>query len=305
MAVTTSIWKDTSYAVSYSASPFTYRIDLKTGNTASDVTTIFNGKSWVRPGESNLYININKIAQDYLWSDLPDLRNITASTTFYNYEAFRTFYLKNASGTTLQTYNFLLDWSYEETYVPYETIYLSDPINGHGTPGMLFMRSLIPATADDVSTTISPTPFTYKPGSSYDTTHCGDFAIYYLSTKGGWCSFLFEGSATQTDKYKRYDISVPFNNTTLEFQKKTYHNEITTTYQLKTGKLSDDEAANLAKNLIGTNKAYLHNLKTGEIMPVLSTDGTAVYKTYKNQGRKIVSYVVNVECSQTRHNVSR
>lgn len=304
MAVNTSIWKDTSYAVSYSASPFTYRIDMKTGSTSSDTVTIFNGKSWVRPGEQYLYININKIAQDYLYSDLPDLRNITTSTTVQNPEAFRTFYLKNASGTTLETYNFLLDWSYEETYDPTDTVYLTDAINGHGAPGMLFMQSVLPYSNRVVNTTISPTPFSYKPGSSYDTTHCGDFAIYYLSTKGGWCSFLFEGTATQTDKYKRYDISVPFNNTTLEFQKKTYHNEITTTYQLKTGKLKDDEAANLAKNLIGTNKAYLHNLKTGEIMPVLSTDGTAVYKTYKNQGRKIVSYVVNVECSQTKHNVN-
>ena len=304
MAVNTSIWKDTSYAVNYSASPFTYRIDMKTGSTASDVTTIFNGKSWVRPGETYLYININKIAQDYLNSDLPDLRDVTASTTVQNVEAFRTFYLKNASGTTLETYNFLLDWSYEDTYNPSDTVYLSEPINGHGTNGMLFMRSVLPYANRIVTTTISPSPFSYSPGSSYDTTHCGDFAIYYLSTKGGWCSFLFEGTATQTDKYKRYDISVPFNNTTLEFQKKTYHNEITTTYQLKTGKLSDSEAANLAKNLIGTNKAYLHNLKTGEIMPVLSVDGSAVYKTYKNQGRKIVTYTVNVECSQTKHNVN-
>ena len=252
----------------------------------------------MRPGEQYLYININKIAQDYLYSDLPDLRNVTANTSTINTGAYRTFYLKNASGTTLETYNFLLDWSYENTPLT-GTVTLTEPINGHGTNGMLFMNSTWSNSNQYVTTSIR-----VSPGSSYDTTHCGDFALYYLSTKGGWCSFLFEGSATQTDKYKRYDISVPFNNTTLEFQKKTYHNEITTTYQLKTGKLKDDEAANLAKNLIGTNKAYLHNLKTGEIMPVLSTDGTAVYKTYKNQGRKIVSYVVNVECSQTKHNVN-
>lgn len=299
MAVTTSIWKDTEYPVSYTASPFTYRIDLKTGSTSSAVETVFSGKAWVRPGDENLYININKVAQDYLSSDLPDLRNIHTDTSYINAEAYRTFYLRDANGNTLQTYNFLLDWSYENTPLT-GTTHLSQPINGHGVNGMFFLD-----TTWSISTQSAVTSVHLSAGEGYDTTHCGDFAIYYLSTKGGWCSFLFEGTATKTDKYNKYNISLPFNNQTLEWQKKTYHAEITTSYQLNTGWLTDDQAANLAKNLIGTNKAYLHNLRTDEIMPVLSTEGSAVYKTYKNQGRKLVSYVVNVECSQTKHNVSR
>ncbi len=66
--------------------------------------------------------------------------------------------------------------------------------------------------------------------------------------------------------------------------------------------LNDEQSKNLAKNLIGTNKAYLHNLTTSKILPILSTDGSAVYKTYRNQGRKFVTYSINVECSQTYHN---
>lgn len=296
MAITTSIWKDTEYLVNSSASPFAYHIDLKTGSTSSDVVTVFNGKAWIRPADEYLHININKIAQDYLESNLPDLRTVTGTTSYNDSLAFRTFYLKNSGGTTLETFNFLNDWSYENTPLTGTTV-LTNPINGHGCNGMIYLRTTFSSSSPNVVTSCS-----LAPGSSYSNTSCGQYAIYYLQRNGGWASFLIEGNVIKKDSYKRYQISSPFNNTTLEFEKKTYHNEINTAYELRTGWLSDSEAANLAENLIGTNKAYLHNLVTGEIMPVLSTDGSAVYKTWRNQGRKLVSYSINVECSQTKHN---
>lgn len=304
MAVNTSIWKDTYYAISSANSPYVYSIELKTGNqitvngsTTDEVITVFNGKSWVRPGEANINININRIAQDYLSSDLPDLRNISTTTTYIDKLAYRQFYLKSSGGTTVQTYNFLNDWSYENTDLS-GNVNLSNPINGHGTTNMLFLSSEFVNSSQNVVTTIA-----VSPSSGYDNTYCGEYALYYLTRKGGWCSFLFEGNCTKTDSYTRYNISQPYNNTTLEFQKKTYHNEIVTSYKIYTGWLRDSESLNFAENLIGTNKAYLHNLATGEIMPVLSIDSTATYKTWRNQGRKApVNYVVTLECSQTKHN---
>ena len=290
------IWKDTYYNVSYENSPYEYYIDLDMGSAEDE--TVFHGKSWVRPGDQYIYINVNKICQDYLTSDLPDLTQITANTTYVNAEAYRTFYLKNASGTTVQTYNFLLDWSYKDKNLS-SSFTMSQPINGHGCNGMFFLTTSFNSSSQRVQTAIN-----LSPGSSYDNTHCGDYAIYYLARNGSWCSYLVEGNVTKSEKYNKYNISVPFNNTKPEFQKKTYHNEITTQYEMYTGWMSDDEAANLAENLLGTNKAYLHNLKTGEIEPVLSTVGTATYKTWKNQGRKRVSYTITIECSQTKHNVS-
>lgn len=292
MAVNAPIWKDTTYPVGYANSPFTYGISLVTD---SGTEQIFTGKAWVRPGESYIHVNINKICQDYLTSSLPDLRYITSNTSYIDALAYRTFYLTNSGGTVLETFNFINDWSYESTAVT--STRLTSPINGHGAPGMFYLNTTCSTSSQNVITSIR---LDYNTG--YDNTHCGEYAIYYLQRNGGWASFLIEGNVTKKDAYKRYQISTPFDNTTLEFEKRTYHNEITTSYELKTGLLNDEQSKNLAKNLIGTNKAYLHNLTTGEILPILSTDGSAVYKTYRNQGRKFVTYSINVECSQTYHN---
>jgi len=295
MAVT-PIWKDTEHTVSSGNSPYEYYIEIDGGN-AEDIT-VFHGKAWVRPGEPQIHINVNKIAQDYLTSELPDLRNIQSNTTVQNANALRKFHVKSSGGTVVGTYDFILDWSYDPSKTYTATRTMSAPINGHGCNGMYFLT-----TTYNYSTQMVTTAISFSPGWNYDNTHCGDYAIYYLSRSGGWCSFLIEGNVTKSDTYNKYNISVPFNNTTLEFQKRTYHNEITTKYEMYTGWLTDEQSANLAENLLGTNKAYLHNLNTGEIMPVLSTVGTAVYKTFRNQGYKRVSYILTVECSQTKHNM--
>ena len=303
MAVTAPIWMNTTYPVSSANSPYEYSIALKTGKqitinnvTTDEVITVFGGKAWVRPGEPYLNINVSKIAQDYLNSDLPDLRNITSSTTYTHNNAFRQFYLVNSAGTTAQTYNFLLDWSYENTAVTTNSV-LSCPVNGHGCSGMLFMNTVF-NSEQKVVTTIS-----ISPGSGYDGTHCGDYAIYYLNRYGGWDSFLIEGNVVKSDNYTKYNISKPYSVPSLDFQKSTYHNDIVEKYVLYTGFMSDSEAAILSKNLFSTNKAYLHNLVTDEILPIVITDTQATYKTFRNQGKKRVNYAINVEASQTKHNI--
>ena len=300
MAVNAPIWKDTNFVTSSANSPYEYSINLKTGNqitingvTQDEIITVFHGKAWVRPGDGYLYINVNTIAQNYLYSDIPDLRNINSTTTYENKYAYRQFYLVNSAGTTVQTYNFLLDWSYVNTGVTSGTRSL--PINGHGTPGMLFLSTVF-NSSQKVVTTIS-----ISGGSSYDETHCGNYAIYYLNRFGGWDSFLIEGSVIKTDKYQRHQAGLSYDNTTLGWHKRTYNNEITETYKINTGWLTDTESEVLAKHLLSTNQAYLHNIATGDIMPILNTDGFATYKTYKGNDRQRVDYQINVECSQVKH----
>jgi len=304
MAVNAPIWKDTFKAIPSGSSPYEYSINLKTGrqvtsvingvtSTTDEIITVFSGKAWVRPGEPDILININKVAQNYLYSDLPDLRTIVSSTTYENKYAYRQFYLVHG-GNTVETYNFLMDWSYVNTGVTANTS-MSMPINGHGAPNMIFLSTLF-NSEQKVVTTLS-----ISGGSSYDTTHCGSYAVYYLNRYGGWDSFLIEGQVVKTDKYKRYQMKQSYDNTTLTPAKKTYNNEITETYKLVTGWLSDSESDILAEHLLSTNNAYLHNLVTGDILPINVTDASAQYKTYKNQGRKKVNYTINVEGSQTKN----
>lgn len=135
---------------------------------------------------------------------------------------------------------------------------------------------------------------------SYDCRYCGDYAVYYTNKYGGWCAFLFEGICKRIDNLKDYKYNRATSNQTINFENNRYLVEVSPTYQLRTGWLSDEEAARLASDLLPTTKMYLHNLITDEIKPAIITDTSAEYKTFKNNNRKFVQYTVSVQESQTK-----
>lgn len=135
---------------------------------------------------------------------------------------------------------------------------------------------------------------------TYDCNFCGDFAVYYVGKKGGWNAFLFEGICKQTDNLTEHKYNRSVNNQTINFENNRYMVEVMPTYELRTGWLSDEEAARLASDLIPTTKLYLHNLITDELKPAIITNTTAEYKTFRNNNRKFVQYTITVQESQTR-----
>lgn len=148
--------------------------------------------------------------------------------------------------------------------------------------------------------TLSDDGFVIESGHNY----CGDWALYYSNRSGGWDSFLIEGNVKKIDNFEKYYINRSYNNTTMEWGKKVYHNEITTNYELHTGWLNDRQSEILAFNLLSSNQVYLHDLVNNKIIPVVITDDTAEYKTFKNNGRKMVNYTINVEASQIQQNIN-
>lgn len=138
-------------------------------------------------------------------------------------------------------------------------------------------------------------------GVTYDCNYCGEFGIYYVGRNGGWNAFLFEGPCKQIDKLTDHKYNRAVNNTTINFENNKYRVDITPTYELTTGLLSDEESELFAKDVISTPKLYLHNLKTNEIIPAVVVDSQAEYKTFRNQGRKFVQYTLTVEESQTKY----
>ena len=284
--MTKSIYFDTFYTVSASNSPFTYSIDL-------DGTTIFNGKAWNAPEESTIKIGINKIAQDYLSIEFPPLVN---NTIVSHPNAYRTFTIKSG-GSTLETYNFLLDWSGKQRTFSGDV--LSDPVNGRGVSGMYYFRTVF---NNGVSTTVTKTAAT---AGYTEIENCGaNYALYYLNRGGGFDSYLIEGKVVKKNSFNRLSITKNYDNNTLAFGKKTYNNQITTEYEINTGWLSDSESEKLAFNLFSSNQVFIHNLTTGEVEPMVITDTTVDYKTYKNNGRKMISHTINLSSSQTEQNIS-
>lgn len=283
------IWQDIYYTVSATTATtftaFDYAVQVVGGNT------IYTGRAYTKPGTNSVSINISKICQDYIKDSFRDVdfRTLTGSTYFHP-ESYMEFNLINATnGTVLGTYGFVYDWSYEAWDGNNRT--LSNPINGHNMTGMYSFNSSFSGAVSGITTQI---------GNVATGNSCGEIALYYKNRKGGWDSFLIEGTWTKKDTYTKYTYNRSYNNNTLEFENGTYHSQIVTSYQLNTGWLNDQQSENLAFNLLSSNEVYLHNLCEDKVYPIVITDNSATYKTYKNNSRKFVNYQINCEESQRK-----
>lgn len=282
------IWQDIYYT-STAYTVLDYAILIK-GQSA-----IYNGRAYQRPGGNGVSINISKICQDYIKDSFRevDFRE-WVGLTYAHPGSYVEFQLVNAkNGIVLGTYGFVYDWSYETW--DGNTRLVSNPINGHKASGMYDFvtncRNVVADNTMELATSVYRTA-----GGNY----CGEVALYYKNRKGGWDSFLIEGTVTKKDEYTKYTYNRSFNNNTLEFENGTYHSQIITSYVLNTGWLNDQESDNLAFNLLSSNEVYLHNLCEDKVYPVVIKDNSATYKTYKNNSRKLVNYQINVEESQRK-----
>lgn len=276
------IWQD----IYYTSTAYTM---LEYIINRSDRMVIYAGRAYQRPGGNGISINISKICQDYIKDSFSevDFRTLTGST-YEHPEAYVEFELRDFNGTLLETYGFVYDWSYEPWTGQTRTV--SNPINGDNVTGMYSFNTTF-TSANTLVTAV---------GKVATGNCCGEVALYYKNRKGGWDSFLIEGTVTKKDEYTKYTYNRSFNNNTLEFENGTYHSQIITSYVLNTGWLTDQQSNNLAFNLLSSNEVYLHNLINDRVYPVVIKDNTATYKTYKNNSRKLVNYQINVEESQRK-----
>lgn len=291
---------------------------------------IFKGLAKMQPGSDGCYINISKIVRDYLSSNIGnEFTDVDELESNIHTGAYQLFDVR-VNGKTIVTYQYINDWSYDNT-VKYSTqmpTSLNCPINGHADPRMIIPYTYWCADAydqdfykdEDYITTATwennviggaffntswiGKGHTLSDGSNrftYYVDYCGDYCLYYRNRHNGYDAFLIEGNVKQTDSFNRISMSKSFNNTTLDFENATYNNEITSGYELKTGWLNDREAERLSTHLASSNEVYLHNLKEDKIMPVVLSITSVDYKTYKNQGRQLVSYTLTCNCSQKKH----
>ena len=128
---------------------------------------------------------------------------------------------------------------------------------------------------------------------------CAKYAIYYLNPLGGWDQLLIEGKVLKTTKLENKSYKRNFDNNTNEFGNKHYLKNLTTSYKFTTGYLTDEQAK-LMPNLIKTTKAYLCELDTNRYIPVLINNNSVDIKTYRNQGRKLFTYTIDVQESQNK-----
>ena len=132
----------------------------------------------------------------------------------------------------------------------------------------------------------------------YRVDYCGEYASYYLNANGGWDAFLWEGTCKRKSNLTSFEYAKDYDNRTLQFGRMKVNTEIADTYELKTGWLTDEEAERFVLHLVPTTMMYLHNLVDDVILPVTVTDNSVEWKTYRNQGKQLIQYTLNVKSSQ-------
>ena len=310
------IWKDKIVALATSTVDF---------RIVADGVVIYSGRAYVKPGDTYANARINEICADYLAHALPTLTDRTF--TSFNLPSFVVQVKSGTSWVNQTTVQFYPDWSYDYSF---SSENLSAPINGRVDSRMLILFSILntasPLTANYRRTggtttarsiSFSPTPgsgtgafkvdalsgverITIKSVNYYVVTDCAKFALYYVNAFGGWDQFLIEGNDMEVDDITRYIQEVEYDNNTISARGMVnFVNEVKKSWTLNSGLLDDDQASRM-HHLLNSPLVYLCDIPTGEMIPVIMKTNTCEYKTFSNQGNRMVNYTMQVELAQNR-----
>lgn len=281
--------------------------------------TIFSGHAVRRPGQSQLLVRINDICADFLDHALPSV----AEEASLSDPCSTTFVVKDSGGNTVDTVEFLADWSYDYAH---SVTSLADPVNGRVSSGQALIASVYSSSnvtaslvyaggstgTETILSSGGPVQAISLPLDDYMNLErvtvagkmytvvpaCHRFALLYVNAFGGWDTLLMEGRSGEVDGYARNTMKQRYNNAdrsdrgTVE-----YVNEVTRRWTLRTGWLTDDHAARM-HHVLGSVLVYLYDIPGQELLPVVITDQECEYKTYRGQGGQMVGYTVNVELAQ-------
>ena len=281
-----SVWED--MILHRTESVFDYRI-------YNGTDLIFQGRAYKRPNADTNDIKLNKIFENYLSNSINSLLN-SVETEGTSAEACKVFKLMkldtDGTETLIEQYTILYDWSYDFRFRG-TNANLSRPINGRYVAGMYKMNTTVNGTSGAVTNSLN--------GGAYNVlADCGDYALYYLNAYGGWDALLIDGTVLKKSTITQYTTDRNYNNNSIEFEQTKYINEIQDAYEINTGFLTDEQAANLSKNLIPSKEVYLHFISDNKIIPVLITDTSVTYQTYQTNNLQMPQYKINVKESQIK-----
>lgn len=131
---------------------------------------------------------------------------------------------------------------------------------------------------------------------------CYRYCIYYFNQYGGWDSILFTGKTIQNDNLSRLSYKKNYVAASTEFNKVNYLTTIQENWQLNTSFLDDLRSQKMI-NMMASNCLYLHDLEENKIIPINITNSKCEHKTYKNQGRKLYTYTIEVSASQPKYRI--
>lgn len=310
------IWKD-YYLTLGTKDSYQYRIEI-------DGVAAYEGVAHKRPGMGYVSIKLNDIVADYLSIEL------TALHDTYKLGGDVECAVITEDGE-LARVTFYADWSYDRNFNA-NLKGLSDPVNHRVTLAtplpfssvdadeyefeslsssrtiyihvdeerasycMLNLRE-ISSQEEDINVHASNT-------ASSQVYHivdsCAKFALYYVNAYGGVDMLLIEGNHSERDNLTRYSRQVEYDNRNINNRGKgDYAVELSKTLTLHTSWLSDDEASRM-HHLLNSPQVCLFDIALQQMIPVVLTNTTTEYKTYKGNGGKLVQYAIDVTLANDR-----
>lgn len=339
------IWKDHFVTLGGGdVIPFRIRVQDQSGDI------IYNGKSHIKPGETNNSIRINDICADYLTNALPALSQAEFSELSFplNFvvEAFlQTAQDEDPDWELAGEVQFMNDWSYDDSYNP-ATMGMSFPVNGRidsrqwlvftaynastitatltftdGTTSQVIIPVEISADfSDDFNDDFARSVRSAGSGtavfdlSAWDNvaaitingktwevvTDCREWVVYYVNAYGGWDSLLIEGNTIERDSLARHTREMEYDNRDIKNRgTQNYVNEISKSFTLHTSWMPDAESLRM-HHLLNSPEVYLFNINTGDMFPVVLNNTTTEFKTYRNNGGRLVNYTIDATLAQER-----
>ena len=324
------IWKDYQIVIPSSEDYVDFTINKIAYNGFA--TPIYSGRAYKQPGNGAISIYPNEICAPYVAMNMvPPPINGAGSKA--DYPMTGTFNLKGPNDF-LAVWVFSAGWDYLEQ----EAARGSDPITGivardqvvilcsyqiNGPVEYYFSKGgeviysgnisyrfpykvqlLRPGDykeADTITATSNSWTVEYRIVES-----CDPYILYYVNAYGGWDSLLVDGTVKQTDEYARTTYNQAYSTQYINdpgvFQQPRgtvcLQNDITRKYTLVTGWLTDDQASRM-HHLLGSTNVYLLDRRTEQYVPVVLTNSSCEYKTYRNQGAQLVNYTIEATVAQT------
>ena len=130
--------------------------------------------------------------------------------------------------------------------------------------------------------------------------NCHRYRLHYINAKGGYDSMNIEGlKDKRSDEFNfEYYKARGSNASIMNPQMNKFKVDITPKWTLTTGWLNDAQSLKMY-NLFTSQKIWLEDTSNGKIYPVFISDKTLDYKTYTNNGKKKISYNINVTSCNT------
>lgn len=296
-----------------------------------DGKVIYTGKAYARPNEDYILVRINDICADYMVNNLgketamafeialddEGIWEVIDGVTFINDWSYDDKHDPQTMGmsapinghispnqwliyTDYQKDSVIMDFDGETPFSLVIPLTISADFNADFNAD--FAKSVEASHTDtallNLSQFVGITSVSIN-GRVYKVVNGCKYALYYRNAYGGWDSFLVEGNHKEVDELVRHTRETDYNNTILERAKHNYANEITKKMTLHTSWLSDDEAARM-HHLLNATEVYLCDIEEDKMIPVVLNSSTTEYKTYKNNGCKLVNYTIEIAFANDR-----